>query len=182
VASVGPETPVRSTGRKMNLINTCYIINILLLRLLLFKLNNFRMSSNLTNILLPIFVLTLFLMRVSKFVFILMYSLYLFATMFIFILIYLALLMRVGIAYSVADWTTKEYSFDSWQGKEIFLYCIESRLALRCTQLPIQWMQFFYPRIKRSGREVDHSPSTRAEFKKDGAISPLAHTSSWRGA
>jgi hypothetical protein len=29
--------------------------------------------------------------------------------------------------------------------------------------------------VKRQGREVDHSPSARAEVKNDGAIPPLAH-------
>jgi hypothetical protein len=36
--------------------------------------------------------------------------------------------------------------------------------------------------VKRAGREADHSPSSMAEFKNGGAIPPLPHTSSWRGA
>jgi hypothetical protein len=38
------------------------------------------------------------------------------------------------------------------------------------------------PRIKRPGREVDHSPPSIAETNNGGAIYPLSHTSSWRGA
>jgi hypothetical protein len=38
------------------------------------------------------------------------------------------------------------------------------------------------PGVKRSGREVDSSPSSSAEDKDGGAIPPLPHTSSWCGA
>jgi hypothetical protein len=34
---------------------------------------------------------------------------------------------------------------------------------------------------KRSGREADHSPPSSPEDTNSGAISPLYHTSSWRG-
>jgi hypothetical protein len=34
--------------------------------------------------------------------------------------------------------------------------------------------------VKRPGREADHSPPSRAEVKKGGAIPPLPHMSSWR--
>jgi hypothetical protein len=36
--------------------------------------------------------------------------------------------------------------------------------------------------VKRPGREVDHSLPCNAEVKNDGAIPPLPHKSSWRGA
>jgi hypothetical protein len=35
---------------------------------------------------------------------------------------------------------------------------------------------------KRQGPEADHSPTSSAEVKNCGAIHPLPHTSSWRGA
>jgi len=57
--------------------------------------------------------------------------------------------------------------FESRQGLGIFLFDIVSRLALRPTQPPIQWI----PRAhsmgeKRPGREADHSPPSRAEVKE----------------
>jgi hypothetical protein len=36
-----------------------------------------------------------------------------------------------------------------------------------------------FPRVKRPGREADHSSPSSAEVKKGGAIHPLPHTSSW---
>jgi hypothetical protein len=38
---------------------------------------------------------------------------------------------------------------------------------------PYQWVP---------GRETDHSPLSDAEIKNDGAIPPIPHMSSWRGA
>jgi hypothetical protein len=38
------------------------------------------------------------------------------------------------------------------------------------------------PGGKRQGREADHPSPSSAEVKNDGAIPPLHHTSSWRGA
>jgi hypothetical protein len=34
------------------------------------------------------------------------------------------------------------------------------------------------PEVKQEGREADNSPSSRAQFKKGGAIPPLPHMSS----
>jgi hypothetical protein len=39
-----------------------------------------------------------------------------------------------------------------------------------------------FPRLKRLGREADHSPPSNAEAKDGGAIPPLSRTSPWRGA
>jgi hypothetical protein len=39
----------------------------------------------------------------------------------------------------------------------------------------------FSLRVKRHGREADHSPPSSAEVKNGGAIPPPPHTSSWRG-
>jgi hypothetical protein len=36
--------------------------------------------------------------------------------------------------------------------------------------------------MKGQDREADHSPQSSAEVKKVGAIPPLPHTPSWRGA
>jgi hypothetical protein len=35
---------------------------------------------------------------------------------------------------------------------------------------------------KRQGSEADHSPPSSAKVKNDGAIPPLSHMFSWRGA
>jgi hypothetical protein len=39
-----------------------------------------------------------------------------------------------------------------------------------------------FPKVNRPGRDPDHSPVSSAEVKNGGAIPPLSHTSSWRGA
>jgi hypothetical protein len=38
------------------------------------------------------------------------------------------------------------------------------------------------PRLKRPGREADHSPPSSAEVKNGGAIPPLPYMSSWHSA
>jgi hypothetical protein len=38
------------------------------------------------------------------------------------------------------------------------------------------------PGVKRQGHEVDNSPPFSAEVTNGGAIHPVFHTSSWRGA
>jgi hypothetical protein len=44
---------------------------------------------------------------------------------------------------------------------------------------PSQWvLRAFSPLVRRLGREADHSPPSRAEFKNGGAITPLPNTSS----
>jgi hypothetical protein len=48
-----------------------------------------------------------------------------------------------------------------------FLFSKSSRLALRSTQPPIQWVPgALSTGVKQLGREVDHSPPTSAEVKK----------------
>jgi hypothetical protein len=37
------------------------------------------------------------------------------------------------------------------------------------------------PGVKRPGREADHSPTSSAEVKNDGAVPTLPHVPSWRG-
>jgi hypothetical protein len=64
-----------------------------------------------------------------------------------------------------------------------FLFSITSRLTLGSTQFPIQLVPVSLPKeVKQLGHEAEHSPPSIAEVKKNGAITPLSHTSSWRGA
>jgi hypothetical protein len=63
------------------------------------------------------------------------------------------------------------------RGKISFV-SVASRLALEPTQPPVQWLAAAVsPRVKRQGREADHS-SLSTEVKKGGAVPP--HTSLWR--
>jgi hypothetical protein len=53
---------------------------------------------------------------------------------------------------------------------------MEVRLVHLHTQPPIQWaLGALSPRVKRLGREADHSPPTSAEVKNGGTITPLPH-------
>jgi hypothetical protein len=48
-----------------------------------------------------------------------------------------------------------------------FLFSKSSRPVLGSTQPPIQWVPgALSPKVKRPGREADHSPPTSAEIKK----------------
>jgi hypothetical protein len=72
--------------------------------------------------------------------------------------------------------------FDSWQGREIFLYSsIQADSGVQPASYP---MGTSGPSlgIKRPGRETEHSPPTSAEVKNGGAIPPVPHTSSWRAS
>jgi hypothetical protein len=88
--------------------------------------------------------------------------------------------MVVGIATG--------YMFDGWdlipgKGNEIFLYSTASRPALGPTKPFIQWAPGdIFLKVKRPGHEAGHSPLSRAELKNCGAIPPLPHMPSWRGA
>jgi hypothetical protein len=57
--------------------------------------------------------------------------------------------------------------FDSRQVQEIFLFSAPPAVSLR---------------VKRPGREADHSPVSSTEVKNGGSIPPLPHTFSLRGA
>jgi hypothetical protein len=64
--------------------------------------------------------------------------------------------------------------FDFRRGK-IFLSSTVSRLALRPTQSPIEWVPgAISSGVKRPGRETDRSPLFSAGVKKGGAKSPLS--------
>jgi hypothetical protein len=50
------------------------------------------------------------------------------------------------------------------------------------TQPPTQrFSSVISSKLKRQGREVDHSPPSNDEIKNGGAISSFPHTSSWCG-
>jgi hypothetical protein len=56
--------------------------------------------------------------------------------------------------------------FDSQQGLGIFLFTTVSRMALRPTQPPIQWVPGALSLgLKRPEREADHSPPSSTEVK-----------------
>jgi hypothetical protein len=64
-----------------------------------------------------------------------------------------------------------------------FLFSKSSRSALRTTHPPILWVPgALSPRVKRPGREVDHSPPTSAEVMKMWIYTATPHTPSWRSA
>jgi hypothetical protein len=73
---------------------------------------------------------------------------------------------------------TRRLGRDSRQEQDIILWSTVSKSAMGYTQPPIQWV----PGVKRPGHEDDHSPPFAAEVKNGGAIYPLPHTSSRRGA
>jgi hypothetical protein len=59
----------------------------------------------------------------------------------------------------------------------------ESKLALRSTKLPIQWvLGFFSLGVKQPGREVDQAPPTSAKVKKMWVYTSTPHTPLWRSA
>jgi len=55
-----------------------------------------------------------------------------------------------------------DLGFDSWQGQEIFLFSIMSRLAVGITQPAVQWV----PRVKQLVHQADHSLPSGACAKK----------------
>jgi hypothetical protein len=56
--------------------------------------------------------------------------------------------------------------FDSRYGQGVFLFTTASKTTLEPTQPPIQWLPgALSPRIKRPGREVNHTPPPSAEVK-----------------
>jgi hypothetical protein len=74
------------------------------------------------------------------------------------------------------------YYFHIFKFLLYFLFSKSSRPALGPTQPPIQWVQWALSlRVKRLGREADHSPQSSAEVK-NGAIPPLLHISPWHSA
>jgi hypothetical protein len=69
----------------------------------------------------------------------------------------------IATGYGLDD--KRDWSLSFGGGKN-FQFSMLSRPALGSTQLPIQWVPGFFLRVKRPGRETDHSPPTSAEVKK----------------
>jgi hypothetical protein len=89
----------------------------------------------------------------------------------------------IAIATGLQAGRPKNRDSISGMVKRFFLFSINSRPALKPTQPLIQWVPgLLFPGIKRPKREADHIPSSSAEDKDGGAISPLPYTSSWNGA
>jgi hypothetical protein len=66
---------------------------------------------------------------------------------------------------------------------KIFLFSTESRLALRPTQPPVQWvLGVMVLGIKQKGYEADLSPPYSSDVKNGGAIFPFPHMSAWHCA
>jgi hypothetical protein len=64
-------------------------------------------------------------------------------------------------------WTIGVLGFDSPRRLGTFLFTSASRTALEPTQPPIQWVPGALSlRVKRPGRESDHSPPSSAEVKE----------------
>jgi hypothetical protein len=79
-------------------------------------------------------------------------------------------------------WSRYSVGFDSRQCKS-FLFATASRPALWPTRPLIQCVPVApSQRVKRPGREVDHSSPSSAEVKNDGAIPPRPILSSWHSA
>jgi hypothetical protein len=76
--------------------------------------------------------------------------------------------MIVQSVYNCAmGWTIGVLGFDFRWGLGIFLFTTAPRTALGPIQPPIQWVPgSLYLRLKRPGRETDHSPPSSAEIKE----------------
>jgi hypothetical protein len=70
----------------------------------------------------------------------------------------------IALSYGLED---RVLGFDSRRGLGIFLFTTASRTALGPTQPPIQWVPAALSlRVKRLGREGDHSSPSSAEVKE----------------
>ena len=77
--------------------------------------------------------------------------------------------------------------FQFRQGQEVFLFSKASRPAMGPTQTPVQWIPGVFPRVKRPGRQVDHSSSAEVMNEWSCTSSPslrgqeqLYHKYVWR--
>jgi hypothetical protein len=83
---------------------------------------------------------------------------------FIIIIIIIIIIMSRYSDWLGAGWLRDQSSIPG-RGK-IFLPSIRFRPILGPTQPPIQWVsETLSPRVKRPGREADHSPPTSAKIK-----------------
>jgi hypothetical protein len=76
------------------------------------------------------------------------------------------------------DWTTG-IRFPAVENIS-FLHSVQTGLGVNTASYTMGARHSF-PGVKQPRREADHSRLSSAEFKNGGAISPLPHTSSWRG-
>jgi hypothetical protein len=78
--------------------------------------------------------------------------------------LHFVLSVGITLGYGLDD---RGLRFDSRRGLGIFLFTTESRTVLGPTQPPIQWVPGSLSlRVKRQGREAEHSPPSSAEFKE----------------
>jgi hypothetical protein len=92
-------------------------------------------------------------------------------------------IMPMSCTYRIF-WSFHSGSHNSSGARETeFLFATASRPALGPTQPPTQWTPGTLSwKAKRSGREADHSPPSRAEVKNAWrAVTPVLHTSSRSG-
>jgi hypothetical protein len=88
-----------------------------------------------------------------------------------------SLYLPVGIA---TGWMSR-FRFQAGIRDLAFLHSIHTASGLHPASYPMR-TEGDIPGGKAVGREADHSPPSSAELKNGGAILPLPHTSSWRGA
>jgi hypothetical protein len=70
----------------------------------------------------------------------------------------------------------------SGRGRYLFLFATASRPALEPNQPPVQCVTGAHsPRIKRPGRQVDHSPPSSAKVKNAWSCASTTCMASWRG-
>jgi hypothetical protein len=75
---------------------------------------------------------------------------------------------------SATGWTTGLLGFDFRRGLGIFLFTTESRTPLGSTQPPIEWVPGALSlRVKRQGREANHSPPSSSEVKNAGRYTSI---------
>jgi hypothetical protein len=87
----------------------------------------------------------------------------------------------VGIATRLWTGRPRSRGWIPGRGKKVFF--ITSREALGPTQSSIQRAPgAVSPEVKRQRREADHSPPSSDKVKNGGAMPPLPHKFSWRGA
>jgi hypothetical protein len=78
--------------------------------------------------------------------------------------------MEPGWRSLYTDWLRagRPSSWSSRPGRfKNFIFSTSSRPAMRSNQFPIQWVPgVLFPRVKRPGREDDHSPPASIEINK----------------
>jgi hypothetical protein len=82
------------------------------------------------------------------------------------------------------DWTTGVLGFNFQWGLGIFLFTTTSRMALRPTQPPIQWVPMALPLgVKQLRHEAEHPPPYSVKIKEWVELyHHSSHMPSWHGA